>query len=222
MYFFVPDLEKTTIQGPAADHLFSTRVEAGERVTLTNLKGTIAEVEITDVAKKQHSVQWNILRTLQPISTLANRILIQAEPDKAYVEKMAEILPLQAGTLLIFASDYSPKQTLNLQRLEKIVIRACELGEVAHKPTIEVVSKAKAYQYLEHQEAAVLACTSDAVDFNSQDESPKSAILVGPEGGWSPQEIADFQTYQTPFISLGQQIFPAWLAGYTYFARFST
>jgi 16S rRNA U1498 N3-methylase RsmE len=44
-------------------------------------------------------------------------------------------------------------------------------------------------------------------------------IFIGPEGGWSETEKTLFREKNLRFQTLGTLVFPAWLAGYTWFCK---
>ena len=47
----------------------------------------------------------------------------------------------------------------------------------------------------------------------------KTSCLVGPEGGFSKKEEQLYESLGLEKVQLGQNILPAWIAGYTFFAH---
>lgn len=207
------NLNTTKIAGAEAAHFFSLRVKEGQRVTLTDLQGNRHQVQLIETDKKKQKIAWEILST-QKVDKPQEKILFQAWPDKQYLDKLAEVAGFSSFTkIYFFAGDYSPKQNLNLERLEKILTRACELAERAWKPELEIIDSSKVNELLTEHRPTVLEHKQE-----SSKESPtnSNACLIGPEGGWSPTEINHFEELQLPFQNLGQTVYPAWLAGFVW------
>jgi RsmE family RNA methyltransferase len=214
MHFFVPNLNNRNVVREEAAHFFSLRVKAGQEVSLTNLQGQRQRVKLTFVDKKLQKVAWEVLE-FEKIEPPAAKILFQAWPDKNYLEKLVEILAFSNFTqIYLFPSAFSPKQNLNLSRLNKILIRACELAERAFLPQLYAV------QSLGEIENLLLENRPTVLERETGD-GPKVAVnyqacLVGPEGGWSAAELANFRELNLPFQFLGSTVYPAWLAGFVW------
>lgn len=222
MYFFVEDLKSGLVFGsPQTDHFFVMRVKIGENLNLTDLAGNVAQVKICELDKKKRFVKYEILNIEKKKNGL-DKILIQAKTDKNYLEKMMEILPLCGVTkIIIFNSDRSNLAIkINIERLEKILIRACEQGEISYKPEL-IFNDGVVESILKTQQNPSVLDFPESyphVD-NLSTAINKSCLLVGPEGGWSDKEKQIFIEKKLPIISLGRSVFPAWLAGYTFFIK---
>jgi 16S rRNA (uracil1498-N3)-methyltransferase len=213
MHFYLKNLNTTKIAGAEAAHFFSLRIKEGEEVTLTDLQGDLHQVRIIESDKKKQKIAWDVLGA-QKVDRPKEKILFQAWPDKQYLEKLVEVVGFSDFTnVYFFAGEHSPKQNLNLPRLEKILIRACELSQKTHKPKLTTLQNQQELQnLLQTHRPAVLEHKQNSGYPNSQTH----ACLVGPEGGWSPAELEQFANLQLPFQTLGQSVFPAWLAGFVW------
>ena len=321
MLFYVPELNQNIIKSEEINHFKTMRVKIGEIVEATDLKGTKAKIKILEINKNYLVLKFEILEqktysqntnskntvilslTGDPLAIEnkiptkpSQKILFQAITDKVYLEKLCEIAPLAGITTInLFFSDRSIKQNVQIERLNKILIRACEQSETLFLAKLVVLDKKELAQKILESKPAVLACYLDkeetenliegktpkkTVILNSfQDPlivetkkstqvrsgawvsqgkafattrevaaeltegvhprqktltqttptsmlsplqegyytQPNDSCLVGPEGGWSERELAEFKKLDLEFVSLGTTIFPAWLAGFRYF-----
>jgi RsmE family RNA methyltransferase len=229
MYFFVADLSGNTVVGKDAEHLWAMRPEQGEEIWVTNLAGELVRAKVSSVQKKQRGVVWSRLRT-EKRENPAKNILIQAKTDRAYLEKLIEILPhMQVSDLYIIDTELSEKkQPVNRERLVRILIRACEQAQVVYLTRIHIVTGiAESQALIQKLQPTVLALPKPETIVigasHKKDQvtlmAKNTPVLVGPEGGWTEAEEAWFGEQGLPKYSLGTVVFPAWLAGFTYFAR---
>ena len=162
-------------------------------------------------------------------------------------------MPIAVVTkIYIYSGDFSPKQNLQTERLNKILIRSCEQSHNLFLPEIEVLDKQTWQQKIKEYSPKWLHQTSEtepvAAKFTSQKaktdvvaETPGRqmaitrekypylwvkpsglgvvACLAGPEGGFSQKEEELYTSLNLEKVQLGQNILPAWLAGYTFFAN---
>lgn len=193
-------------------------------VHITDLKGNLSKIKLIDVNKKTLNITIETIETKHYPKDKASKILLQALPEKLYLEKLCEIAPL-AGIqkIVIFSSDFSQKQNISLQRLEKILIRSCEQGQIVWKPEIQIVSDKKELKNIIKDLSPVV------LDVQEKDKIPnhmsikkdldKLCVLIGPEGGWSENEIFFFKQQGLEFENLGKMVYPSWLAGFVWFVN---
>lgn len=217
MLFFVSELDKNVIKNEESNHFKSMRVKVGEIIEVTNLKGTKANIKIIEINKNYSEIKFEILETTKNTQS-TSKVLIQAITDKVYLEKLCEIAPLSGITeIKLFFSDRSIKQNVQIERLNKILIRACEQSETLFLPNLKVIDQNKLNKIITETKPVILACYLGEEKLITK-ISTKNSCIVGPEGGWSENELECFKSQNLDFVSLGQTIFPAWLAGFRYFS----
>jgi 16S rRNA (uracil1498-N3)-methyltransferase len=112
-------------------------------------------------------------------------------------------------------AERSEKKNLNAERLEKIVIEASEQSGRGTVPTIHpVVAFSEALADVVKRKLPGIVFDPSGTKFSQNDFADFSvdaniAAFIGPEGGWSPDEIAAFKQANIPVLSLGQQILRA-------------
>lgn len=157
MYFFVPDLQKTFVEKEEGEHFWSCRTQINKIYKICDQKGTVAKIKITKMDKKSTRIEFEILEknyiSLEnwiKINQKNVKVLFQAQIDKGYLEKWAEILPFGFWSkVFIFASEFSPKQNLNLERLNRILTRSTEQSENFYKPKIEIINKKNLFEIIQ-------------------------------------------------------------------------
>lgn len=213
MIFFDSNLNGS-ISLPQSQHLFSCRVKVQQQVRLSNLKGGLVEAEIIKVDKQNHTINYKIIDK-QSFEPAPEKILFQAITDKNYLEKMVEIIPIiGVSKVILFQSQFSPKQNFSVDRLQSIMIRSCEQAENLFLPQVQIVSESDLLQLLKQHKPQLLDIYGDCKPLKSESIS---SVLVGPEGGFGSQEISQFEALGLQKVSFGSSVLPAWLAGYSYF-----
>lgn len=216
MFLYISDLSKNEVRGDEASHWLSLRPEACQVFTITDLQGKVARAQVEIVDKKAHLVRYKVISS-QNNDRKPPRILFQAVTDKLYLEKMAEVVGvLGIENIYLFFADNSIKFTLNIQRLEKILIRSNEQSQQMWQTKIEFLEVSHFLKMIEVIKPAVLELP-EKYSIESQNNINKNAVLVGPEGGWSKNEISLFQSKNLPIYGLGESVYPSWLAGFSFF-----
>src|SRR3989344_2035906 len=133
------------------------------------------------------------------------------------VEKATELGVLHIVPILC---DRSEKKNINMERLQKIAIESSEQSGRGDVPVIhEIINlsmllMSKSPFDIMPKEKIVLQLNSRYIgDFlekqpleASSGRMTKLAVFIGPEGGWSDNELKDFALHNIPSVSLGHQI----------------
>jgi 16S rRNA (uracil1498-N3)-methyltransferase len=221
MYFYLPTESFSEISTIYADHFVSMRVKPGHIVRTTDLNGTLREIKITEIDKKANLIKFQIINSIIISKKKSQNILIQAITDKIYLEKLIEIAPhANIDIIYLFHSERSPIGSVSMDRLERILLRSCEQAEKAYKPKIKIIDKLSFLEKIDSYKPVVLEIPNDInVNIFKLEKNNIWTILVGPEGGWSANELSLFENKKLAFDSLGSTVYPSWLAGYTWFIR---
>lgn len=164
--------------------------------------------EITGIEKKRIILQLiekvKLLDHLKYRNKLALCLPNKSNKLEFILEKAVE-LNIKQITLIKSKFSYYPHQ-LRIDRLNKILIEAAEQSEQIEIPKIDYYPSLK--EYLEQEKLPILAAlersnTSNPLDIKINNNS---SILIGPEGGFSENEINTLKKYQTQTINLGKSI----------------
>jgi RsmE family RNA methyltransferase len=207
MYFLVNDLKSGVVVGEEAAVMFSHRLSIGEKIVVTDLKGSNANavVERYDKESREYYLKLGIVETLE---TPLQHVLIQAVIDKQYLDKLVEVIGYSNYTeVILIATEYSQPTTIDLDRLTKIMTRSSLLSQRSRSPVLRLSEST-----LEELVAKYQPVVLDASGLQSSHKA--DAILVGPEGGFGESEYKMFEQYKLTKQSLGSNIYPGWLAGF--------
>jgi 16S rRNA (uracil1498-N3)-methyltransferase len=129
------------------------------------------------------------------------------------VEKATE---LGVSHIIPILSDRSEKKSLNIERLEKIIVEASEQSGRGNIPTICPIMKLN--EAIEHIRHKFARGTSEVLTFHTEgelfqgstlDKGKSIALFIGPEGGWSEKEVDLFHNNNIPLKCLGKQVLRA-------------
>ncbi len=229
------------LQGSEAQHL--TRVmrgKCGDRVELFDGSGWQWSAEIEEVGRNEATLK--ILRTdevdLEPALALTVGIALpKGDRQKWIIEKLVE---LGVTTVIPLTTTRGVAQPVDkaLVRLRNHVISASkqcgrnqllEIGEVA---SLEAFLQRKGEnRYIAHPKSAQVRDNNSAADTlnaheignisirNIQVESGTAVVAIGPEGGFSTEEIAIAAKLQWEIVDMGSRVLRIETAALAFAAR---
>jgi 16S rRNA (uracil1498-N3)-methyltransferase len=224
--FFVPSQCITpptiSITGDLLSHLRdSLRVNIGASLWFGNGQSTRYHAEITDISKR--AVIGRILETVQePLRRTPRLILgqslLKGEKMDWVIQKatelgVAELVPIESRHSVVqLKADRVDHQ---LARWQRIALEAAQQSEQWRVPTIAPP---------QHLAALLTACATGTITLMlaerregkslqsvelPQDATSSLLVLIGPEGGWSQEEMQMAEQAGVQSITLGQQILRA-------------
>jgi 16S rRNA (uracil1498-N3)-methyltransferase len=208
-----------SITGDVLVHLRdSLRITVGETLWLNNGQGARYRAEIIDVS--QRAVTGRILETIQEPPRQAPRLilaqsLLKGEKMDWMIQKatelgVSEIVPLQSRHSIVqIKSDRLDHQ---LARWQRIALEAAQQSEQWRVPPIATPQSLSALLTSRGTGmiALMLAERREGKSLQTialpQRASESVLILIGPEGGWSKEEMGIAEQAGVVPITLGQQI----------------
>ena len=224
--FFVPLQYPTpsivSITGDLLIHLRdSLRVTVGETLWFGNGQGARYRVEITGVSKRE--VTGRILETIQQPPRHAPRLilgqsLLKGEKMDWVIQKATElgvneIVPIESRHSVVqLKADRIDHQ---LTRWERIALEAAQQSEQWRIPAI-ARPQSLAQLLTSHASGCTILMLAERRDGTSlqtvplpQDASRCVLVLVGPEGGWSKEEMETAEKAGVEPTTLGTRILRA-------------
>jgi 16S rRNA (uracil1498-N3)-methyltransferase len=179
--------EQYSITGDRYHHLVHViRLEAGEKILLLNGKGLKVIALVEAISKKEIHLK-HISSELSKNSSIIDLAL--GLPKKEALElslKQATELGLQR--IFLVRSKYSQIRIPDAARLEQILVSALEQSNSAWLP--EVIEKEWCdIPWDEFDHVLMMDSQSEKRQKNDRKNFKKSLLLVGPEGGFSPEEM---------------------------------
>lgn len=181
-----------TISGEEAHHAARVkRAEPGDAVQLLDGRGTVADAAITDINKDRRSGEWTLhltITALRHVPPVAPRLEVWASsPKGARLEAMIDGLsqsgaaawaPLRTARTVV-----EPRET-KLDRMHRLAAEASkQCGRAWH---LEVLEGGDLSQALAGPRV-VVADASGAP--HRATGAAAIRLLIGPEGGWTPEEL---------------------------------
>jgi len=157
--------------------------------------------------------------------------IIKKDNFEWIAEKATE---LGVSHIVPILSDRSEKKSLNMERLEKIIIEASEQSGRGNVPTIHpIVTLNEAIEHINqnrtrgtsevpNQPREVLAFHTEGELFQDAvlDKGKSIALFIGPEGGWSEKEVELFHKENIDVACLGKQVLRAETAAVAVLSQF--
>jgi 16S rRNA (uracil1498-N3)-methyltransferase len=193
---FLPSDNIVVLNEENSKHIVQVlRMQNGKQIKLTDGFGNIFLAEITDAHKKKCTVK--IIERSEHGSP-ANKVCIALSPVKNnsrlewFLEKATEI---GVSEIVLLMCERTEKQNIRLDRMKGILISAMLQSQQAWLPILEEPKKYAAYIKEAKAENKFIAhCEEDKKNSLKETTTIKpisnTTILIGPEGDFTPQEIA--------------------------------
>ena len=214
-YFPQPLIEGQTIQldDNEARHAAGVlRAKIGDKITVTNGFGTMAEACIISNTSKNFSlIVDSINSNYRPIPyTLHVAIAPTKNIDRYewFLEKSTEIGISKITPIL---SSHSERKVVKFDRSEKILISAMKQSQKAFLPALDELTPIKSFL---EQTSTITAqkfiahCDDEQSKtelFHSLEPNREYIILIGPEGDFSPEEVELAHKYGFKSVALGSE-----------------
>lgn len=193
------------------------RMQSGARIEVTDGKGHLYLGEIEQIQPKE--IRINIVQTLNAESEARTRITLYQGIPKAQkmdwiVQKTTEIgvcriVPVRFERCVRIIKEKEAKENT---RWQKIAQEAVKQSKRVRVPTIEYSLDVKDLQSEIQQQDLTLVCfeneeaatIKEVLRLNPSGE--KVGIIIGPEGGLTPQEHQELVSWGAKSVSLGKRI----------------
>lgn len=190
--------------------------ESDEKVAVIRPRLQLASSRVVtlNVGKKEESRFMPVRDSREIILCAA---VVKKDTFEWIVEKATE---LGVTRIIPVMAERSEKKNLNEARLKKIAIEASEQSGRGNVPEIHKIlslkeaiawaSKNNISATVFHTEGTTYGgATSIGAASVSTPVSVPVSIFIGPEGGWSPDEVEMFHKNNMPVVSLGNQVLRA-------------
>jgi len=163
------------------------RKKPGDRILLTDGQGHFYTAVITTATPRRVAVEILESRYVPPPS---KKLHVYIAPTKQidrfewFLEKATELGVWEITPVRTVRTE---RKKLNFERLEKIIISALKQSLRAYKPVLHNWTSLTSLQGGEGSFAALCQATpGDGRDFG---QHPRSSVVIGPEGGFTDEEI---------------------------------
>ncbi len=200
------------------------RLKSGDSVIMFDGSGSDYECRISDFGKESITLDIDSStrsRFMPEREIVLCAAVVKKDTFEWIVEKATE---LGVTKIIPIMAERSEKKNLNEARLKKIAVEASEQSGRGTVPVIsEIMSLKEVVDYMaksggltSSQQGEVslkaVAFHLDGEPFDARKINTKNnslAIFIGPEGGWSENELAMFHKSGVPVVTLGTQVLRA-------------
>ena len=181
----------------------SFRKNIGDSVKITNGIGHLCNAEIVEIGKK---IKVKI-KSIEKFESSIYSIHIAISPLKNtsrfewFVEKATELGINQITPLIC---KYSEKKKVNMDRLDRILISSLKQSNQFFKPIINSIKTFEDF-IINNEDEKLMANLKTSNKINGQLFTQKNiCLMIGPEGGFSNQEIELAKKHNIGQVTLGK------------------
>ena len=181
----------------------SFRKNIGDIVKITNGTGYLCNAEIVEMGKK---IKVKI-KSIEKFESSIYSVHIAISPLKNtsrfewFVEKATELGVNQITPLLC---KYSEKKKVNIDRLDRILISSLKQSNQFFKPIINSIKDFEDF-IINNEDEKLMANLKTSNKINGQLFNQKNiCLMIGPEGGFSNQEIELAKKHNIKQVTLGK------------------
>ncbi len=189
------------------------RLNTGDTLYITDGKGNLFCCELTDANPRQCTVR--VIETRNEWEKLPYRLTMAVAPTKNndrfewFLEKATEI---GVGEIVPLETDHSERRVFKAERGEKIITAAMKQSLKAYRPHLHPLTSFRTWVTTSFEGRKFIAHCDTAQSENGKEHLAKvlkagedATILIGPEGDFSPEEIALALKNGFEEITLGTQ-----------------
>ena len=181
----------------------SFRKNIGDSVKITNGLGHLCNAEIVEIGKK---IKVKI-KSIEKFESSVYSVHIAISPLKNisrfewFVEKATELGINQITPLIC---KYSEKKKVNMDRLDRILISSLKQSNQFFKPIINSIKDFEDF-IINNEDEKLMANLKTSNKINGQLFTQKNiCLMIGPEGGFSNQEIELAKKHNIKQVTLGK------------------
>ena len=201
--FYETDIEILANENDSRHIIKSYRRDIGDILNFTNGNGLLAECKIVEKGKK---IKVKIVKLLNKkpdkvsihiaISPLKNPSRFEWLVEKATEIGIKEITPI--------ITKYSEKKKVNHEKLERITISSLKQSNQLFKPKINNTEKFSDFLKNNSDQKVMANLKTRNILKKESINSNKICLIIGPEGGFSEDEIQLAKDNKITEISLGK------------------
>jgi 16S rRNA (uracil1498-N3)-methyltransferase len=190
------------------------RHKSGDEIYVTSGRGDLHKGTITMLNKSKLELNITHTQLFTPNTTqncVALSLLKSIDRIEWFVEKAVE---LGTNEIILYKSERSERKAVNMERIQKIAISAMKqskqyfMPKVVFEPSFDNMIDIICQKY---QARYVAYCGEESLPSfkNSVKKDNSSAIIIGPEGDFTPTEVQKALAAGFAGVSLGKTILRA-------------
>lgn len=206
--FYCKDIDENTVvldEEESRHAIKVLRLGQGDTIEVTSGHGDLVKAQISDVGKRQVSLQI-LDKTIVPKYSDVRRAIAIA-PTKSndrtewFLEKAIEI---GIDEIFFIQTSRSERPRINMERLHKIAVTAMKQSKNLYLPVIHSLKSIKEVLEVPYTNRFVAHCMGPVGHLKAHAPFTESALVfIGPEGDFTPEEVGILESQNVKAISLG-------------------
>ncbi len=214
--FYAPEIKPPyyTLSEEESKHAVRVlRLGEGDTLNITDGRGSLFSCRIVDSNPKRCQVE--VVTTIEEFEKLPYKLVMCVAPTKNierfewFLEKATEI---GLGEVYPILSSHSERKNIKLEREEKVITSAMKQSLKAYHPVIHDLTPLRQILRREFEGQRFIAHCGESLSaegkrylFDVVERGSSVEILIGPEGDFSPEEVALALECGYREITLGDQ-----------------
>ncbi len=195
---------RITLSEEESHHLLHVlRLTVGEEILLIDGKGGLAEGKVESAAKRSVAVTVGKIQNIEFQKRVHLVFGVTKAPALEFI--LHRVTEVGVASFQPLNTQHSLRlSSWNEERWRKIVMETIKQCEESHLPEIYAPLDLKIWLEKRNKDRALFLC--DETDREIRDEfvpSQGAEVLVGPEGGWSSEELELLRHHGAKALSLG-------------------
>ena len=210
---FDPSADSPQLDGDQARHALKVlRLAAGDAISVTDGRGSLYRCRITAADRRNCSLCVQVESVETECGNMPYRLTMAVAPTKNidrfewFLEKATEV---GVSEIIPLATDRSERRTLKAERAEKVIAAAVKQSLKCVCPQLHPVTTFDELMAMPFSGRRFIAHCDPAGERNFLGRllraGEDAVVLIGPEGDFSPEEIAAALANGYEPVSLGNQ-----------------
>ena len=210
IWFYAPDVATTCLL-PESDSAHCVRVlrmRAGDALEVVDGRGNLYRCVLVDASPRAAEVDIREVVALPKVWTANITVAVAPTKNSDRIEWLVEkLVEIGVDRIVPLRCRHSERKAINVDRLNKIAVSAMKQSLKAVLPRIDDMTPIADYLRDEHSASRFVAYCDDTVERRllAREYRPgvDTAILIGPEGDFDPEEISTAIAYGWVPVTLG-------------------
>ncbi len=185
-------------------HLYKVlRKREGDTIFITDGRGRLFRSRIIAANANRLTAWVEDVKYFEPPSRKLHVFIAPPKNIDRFEWFLEKAVELGVWEITPIHTAFGERSKLNFERLEKIIVSALKQSLRLYKPTLHPWKKF--HDILNSNDALFAAlCRNETPANAAYVQSPSASVVIGPEGGFSPDELNRLRSAQIPAIRLGR------------------
>lgn len=187
-----------TLLGDGAHHLNVVRVKNQEEILILNGKGQAVKARVISIAKQK--IELEVIQLIFKERSHELSLAIALPKKDAFEDIVKMAVEIGIKNIYPLTSKFSQFEYTPSERLDRVIESALIQSNNYYWP--EIYPQQTLDSFIANHSKSLWFFNSQGNGQTISHRSPDDTILIGPEGGFSSEEVAMIRTYQNKVIEI--------------------